>query len=76
MNKIYGLRNSQTGELMFSYRTNQGNVKKAFFSSEKLANKTIKDYLTGDKSPYHPNIEATKFTWEVVEIDFMWNKDE
>ena len=63
---IYGLMDSETGRILFEYKTNQGNRKKAIFSSEKQAIKAIESYLKYDGSNYYPNREASKRTWVLI----------
>jgi hypothetical protein len=42
--KIYGLID-ETGRLLFEYTTNQGNRKKAFFSTQKSAEEALDNYV-------------------------------
>ena len=52
--EIYVLKVVETGEILFSYKTNQGNRKKAFFNSRKHAEDVVKRYFE-QESKYPPN---------------------
>ncbi len=62
MKNIYGFRNLESRKFMFSYRTNQGNHKKAFFASRTNAEKALKRYI--------PNASV----WIVDCIDEMYEE--
>ena len=65
MKKLYGLENS-AGEILFTYRTNQGNVKKAFFSSEKKAEEALSRYI---EDGYGTKGEL----WTLIELGKLWS---
>ena len=64
---IYAIMDSKTLKTLFSYRTNQGNVKKAFFSSKKQALEAIDKYI---KDGYH----TKSGDWVVYELVGMWEE--
>ena len=43
--KIWLIKHKFTGEIVFEYRTFQGNKKKAFFNSFKHADEALKKYI-------------------------------
>lgn len=44
-NKIWLIKHKMTGEIVFEYRTYQGNKKKAFFNSFKYAEDALRKYI-------------------------------
>ena len=61
MKIIYGLKNVETSKIMFSYKTNQGNVKKAFFTRLKDAEIVLRRFV------------RNKEEWVIVEVAEMHN---
>jgi hypothetical protein len=48
MSKVYVLRKRDTSLILMSYKTNQGNVKKAIFNDEKLAQEALDRFIKRD----------------------------
>lgn len=48
MKTIYGFKNRATGEMLFSYKTDQGTSKKAFFNDKKHAENAMNWYIDRD----------------------------
>jgi len=59
MKKLFALQ--QDGKFLFSYKTNQGNVKKAFFTNKKLAETAYKNYI-------EQGFSTKEYKLEIVEI--------
>lgn len=50
--KCWVIRNSENGDIVFSYRTYQGNVKKALFTTAKYAEEALNKYIRNPENYY------------------------